>query len=710
MKFLRYLFFCYCLFGVARAEVLLFSQEAEQTVVHPLSKIDICDTCSGQGLVRYIGWSERWVQFNVVVQKTGFYTTRLWLLQHSPVKAIAALKVNGSQQSMFWVRPTDMSKTLVDQVDVQVFLKTGQNSIAYGNYNDWAMDLDRIDLLELQNKPEVEYILKPLTPILGVITWRDWDGVLILGIGTVCGFMTLLLLWKKRLEWAAHVPLMLVVIILCIAAMIFQALDLIDDSLAGSILWRETRILSTLFFITGTYFFALRYTGNQVLLNSKFTRAWLVIIVCIPLYMLVTYLTGTGYSQDWWLNPRVLWLDLGNDRRSVFDGIVTSYQSLTASLTLMVLTIFYGRVSSVYRSQLIMVIASGSLSFLFGMTFSSVVSELGWKRGPIYVYTFPFTLVFLFIAIWRFRLGTLSPEIWGESAQLQASAIIAVNRQGQVVESNDLAKTIFRVKIDAPLQLELNQTSERIFWNERYYQQQMLPLREDLGRIHVLNDITELHQAQTTLEARNQELFVTNNELEQAQSSLQLINIDLSRSNNQLETLQLELREQAIRDKLTGLYNRRYLDQALHDWAQEKYQFSVMLLDVDRFREYNSRFGFNGGDAVLKAIGNFLLQTLPSSFLSCRYGGEEFCILMPLSHLDGLVKAQNIQQQFSELEVIYKTQVLRLTVSSSFASTEKYGSELLLFADETLRLAKQRGRNQLLEANAPLPVWTRGWV
>ena len=260
------------------------------------------------------------------------------------------------------------------------------------------------------------------------------------------------------------------------------------------------------------------------------------------------------------------------------------------------------------------------------------------------------------------------------------------------------------------MQPELNQVAEKIYWNERYYQQHLLPLREDLGRVHVFNDITELHIAQTTLETRNQELFITNNELEQAQSSLQLTNLDLSRSNHQLETLQLELREQAIRDKLTGLYNRRYLDQALHDWVKEARLFSVMLLDVDRFREYNSRFGFSGGDAVLKAIGDFLLQHLPSTFLGCRYGGEEFCILMPLSHMNGLVKAQAIQQQFSQLEINYKTQILRLTVSSSFASSEKNGAELLLFADETLRLAKQRGRNQLLEANAPLPVWTRGWV
>ncbi|HMK23920.1 MAG TPA: diguanylate cyclase [Terriglobales bacterium] len=107
------------------------------------------------------------------------------------------------------------------------------------------------------------------------------------------------------------------------------------------------------------------------------------------------------------------------------------------------------------------------------------------------------------------------------------------------------------------------------------------------------------------------------------------------------------MQEQAIRDALTGLYNRRHLEEMLnHEVRRAERQgrpLSVLMLDLDHFKQLNDGFGHDAGDAVLRTVGAYLRSCVRSADVACRFGGEEFVVLMPEAQLgDAARRAQEI--------------------------------------------------------------------
>jgi diguanylate cyclase (GGDEF)-like protein len=128
----------------------------------------------------------------------------------------------------------------------------------------------------------------------------------------------------------------------------------------------------------------------------------------------------------------------------------------------------------------------------------------------------------------------------------------------------------------------------------------------------------------------------------QAESELKAANEQLQTRLLEIESLQVQLRQQAIRDYLTGLYNRRYmeetLDREIARAKRESTHLSVMLLDGDNFKEINDTFGHQAGDFVLKELANFLLEKYRAGDVICRYGGDEFVVVMPNASVENVAK------------------------------------------------------------------------
>ena len=167
------------------------------------------------------------------------------------------------------------------------------------------------------------------------------------------------------------------------------------------------------------------------------------------------------------------------------------------------------------------------------------------------------------------------------------------------------------------------------------------------------------------------------------------------------------LRLQAIRDPLTGLYNRRYmqefLDHALHSARRKHRPLAVMMLDLDHFKRYNDTFGHSAGDRALAAIGSTLLLCVRAEDVACRYGGEEFALILPeCSLLQATVRAEEIRTRLKE----YRAQrdhepTDTLTVSigvAAFDETTDRVDLLLKFADDALYQAKRAGRDRVIAA------------
>lgn len=169
--------------------------------------------------------------------------------------------------------------------------------------------------------------------------------------------------------------------------------------------------------------------------------------------------------------------------------------------------------------------------------------------------------------------------------------------------------------------------------------------------------------------------------------------------------LQETLREQAIRDPLTGLFNRRYLDETLsrelHRRQRQGEPLAAAMLDVDHFKRFNDTYGHEAGDAVLRAIGNLLNGSLRASDIACRYGGEELTVILPGSTLDDAqARLESLRQAVMQVRVVYQGRALpMITVSIGVAAVgaqEVDAAALLMRADIALYQAKEGGRNRVI--------------
>jgi len=172
-------------------------------------------------------------------------------------------------------------------------------------------------------------------------------------------------------------------------------------------------------------------------------------------------------------------------------------------------------------------------------------------------------------------------------------------------------------------------------------------------------------------------------------------------------TLREALRKQAIYDSLTGLFNRHYLDETLrlalrHRWLSGE-PLVVAMLDLDRFKRFNDDYSHEAGDVVLRAVGELLRGTLRASDLACRYGGEEFTVVMPDSTLnDARIRLDTLRQAVMQLHLGYQDRDLpAITVSIGVAAAQPKETDiaaLLGRADAALYQAKKEGRNRVVVA------------
>jgi diguanylate cyclase (GGDEF)-like protein/PAS domain S-box-containing protein len=169
--------------------------------------------------------------------------------------------------------------------------------------------------------------------------------------------------------------------------------------------------------------------------------------------------------------------------------------------------------------------------------------------------------------------------------------------------------------------------------------------------------------------------------------------------------LREKLRDQATRDPLTGLYNRRYLEESLerelHRTTREGVPLCIAMLDLDYLKQFNDTFGHGGGDRVLRELGRLLRDGLRRSDISCRFGGEEFVLVLPGSTLpDARQRLEQIRLLVKSLQVRHDDQILgRMTVSAGIAAAPEHGStsaELLHAADAALYMAKEAGRDRVV--------------
>ncbi len=169
------------------------------------------------------------------------------------------------------------------------------------------------------------------------------------------------------------------------------------------------------------------------------------------------------------------------------------------------------------------------------------------------------------------------------------------------------------------------------------------------------------------------------------------------------------LRTQSIRDPLTGLYNRRYLEEMLEREIRRavraEQSLGILMLDLDHFKRFNDTYGHDAGDAVLRETASFLAKSIRAEDIVCRFGGEEFVVILPTADLEASrARADWIRSKLRELTVLHQGQSVGvITVSVGVAALPTHGTsaqELLQAADAALYCAKREGRDRVVAAQA----------
>ena len=223
----------------------------------------------------------------------------------------------------------------------------------------------------------------------------------------------------------------------------------------------------------------------------------------------------------------------------------------------------------------------------------------------------------------------------------------------------------------------------------------MIAQGEVLGVVHLRHNPLAAASADSTA-SLNERLAVTLAE----QVAVALMNLKLREA----------LRNQSIRDPLTGLFNRRYMEETLEREmrrAERSHQpLGVVMLDLDHFKHFNDTYGHAAGDLLLRELGALLNTRLRGSDIACRYGGEEFALILPEMPLDIIrQRVEALRLGIKQLYVRHRGQSLgTVTVSAGIAMFPEHaaaGEALLRAADRALYHAKAEGRDRVVTTDTP---------
>ena len=431
---------------------------------------------------------------------------------------------------------------------------------------------------------------------------------------------------------------------------------------------------------------------NSILLSIEPVATVLVVWFAFPLLLSHVEIRGVnGYL-------------LLSITRGAWFWFNTLYSYALILLALSVLIISSLRANPFFRRQYLIVLLGSVIPFA-----ASLYTQISYREfsnfdlSPI---SFGVASILFAYAIFRHQFMDLLPVARGRLIENMSDGVLVIDEQGRIVDANPAMLGILRETSTSFIGKKLSEvmrgwmdTDDPLWGNNetrtelrlrhdasRYMDLRMTPLydhRERLnGRVIVFRDITDRKRAE-------REILLVNDRLH-----TQLVEIGI---------LQNQLREQAIRDPLTDLFNRRYLDETLERELsraeREGYPLCIMMMDIDHFKDVNDTYGHEAGDVVLRALADTVTAQSRHGDFACRYGGEEFVLVMPNIILGTAIeRAQHLHRDIQQMNIPYGRFNLSATISMGIALYPEHGTtrdELLRAADQALYDAKRAGRNRV---------------
>lgn len=475
------------------------------------------------------------------------------------------------------------------------------------------------------------------------------------------------------------------------------ALEAAAIALPDKILWSKLEYVGSGSVIVFFLLFTLRFIHPKIHL----TRFRIALLWVVPIFNMLLVATNEWHHQ--------VWTDFlpGNP-----DSTLIIYQHGTGFYWIMAwvyVYVLFGCLllakaavspSTLYRRQAGMLLVGSLMPLIGGSLYMLNITPPGLNITPM---SFLLTGLAFPASLLVHRMFDLIPVARDQLVESMEDGVLVLDMHNRVIDLNPAAEQLVgrttqwvgqpidqvlqkwpelcrfcsdRQETKAEILLELN----RVRWMT-VRSSPLCDLRgSPTGRLIILHDMTQHHQVEMELRQANarlhQQLFA-------------------------IEKLQNQLREQAIQDGLTNLFNRRYLEQTLpRELAQavrDNQVVAVILLDIDYFKRINDTYGHKAGDRVLQAFANVLRQSTRVGDIACRYGGEEFALVLPGMELDAAYqRTEQIRRSFENLRVSCSGMDIQSTVSGGIAIFPRDGTtsdDLLNHADQALYAAKAAGRN-----------------
>jgi len=365
---------------------------------------------------------------------------------------------------------------------------------------------------------------------------------------------------------------------------------------------------------------------------------------------------------------------------------------------------------NIYRKQLAVLVGAVLIPLIVNVFYQfapKIIPNLSVSVDltPI---SFTLTAFLLSAGVFGLRLFDLIPIARHTVLEHIPEMVFVVDAHDRVLDANSVAQKMLGKSLDQiigkdPLEVfrEWPELINRFLTEDETHEEIQIP--GDPPRTLDLN-VSALYNQFNQLDGR---VIVAHDVTERKwlENDLKYLNETLSNQLQEINKLREELEEQAIRDPLTNAYNRRYLseflDREVARAERENTPVTIVIMDMDNFKQFNDTYGHKCGDLVLQAITKFLNDHSRRGDVVCRYGGEEFVILMPNVSLEvGFERAEMWRQDFSESPIEYEGMKLFATFSAGVATFPlhgKTGDVILQAADKALYRSKDAGKNKVLQ-------------
>jgi diguanylate cyclase (GGDEF)-like protein len=464
---------------------------------------------------------------------------------------------------------------------------------------------------------------------------------------------------------------------------IFYSLEISSDSLEAILFWLRFEYLGIVLIPAFLVLFVALYTGRVVKINVMLAGSVLI----VPLITFLLVLTNASHG----LIYETYYLDQSGPiaiiafQEGPWYWVQTAYVSLAVLITNVMLIQMWFGANPIYRSKIVLMLF-GSLIPWMGMI-AYMTWPFSWRIDLNPLFLALSSLVF-FVGLYRYQILDLIPVARAKLFEELPDGVMIIDSVQRVVDLNYNAANYLQVKmpvVGLPIENVLS-----------HWPRLTKLVRPAGNRYHI-----ELRGDSESINCWFRFDFIPMQERDKEPYGQMVIIRDIT----DRKKIDDKLKMLATTDDLTGLWNRRYfLQAASREFSRAKrygHYFSLMMIDLDHFKNVNDTFGHYAGDEVLKHVGFMIGKRFREADLAARLGGEEFGIILPDT---GLESAYVLSESFRELiaatpccfedKEIYFTASIGVTVCShDTASVE----EMLKAADQTLYEAKNLGRNRTVK-------------